>query len=70
MVFFFSVRGEGKYEIIYKKKKIYFCPLVSFFEHFLSLVCRKKSFGSVSGEGEGVEKKKGNFKKKMLSAFF
>ena len=28
---FFSVRGDGKCEIIYKKKKIYFSPLGSFF---------------------------------------
>ena len=26
MVFFFSVRGEGKFEIDYKKKEIFFSP--------------------------------------------
>ena len=31
MVLFVSVTGEGKCEIIDKKKKIYFCPLGSFF---------------------------------------
>ena len=30
MVLFFSVRGEGKYEIDYKKKKIFFSPLGRF----------------------------------------
>ena len=29
--FVFFSTGEGKCEIIYKKKKIYFCPLRSFF---------------------------------------
>ena len=32
---FFSVRGEGKFEIDYKKKKkIFFSPLVSFLNIF------------------------------------
>ena len=31
MVLFFSVRGEGKCEINYKKKKIFFSPIGSFF---------------------------------------
>ena len=30
MVLFFSVRGDGKLEIDYKKKEIFFSPLVSF----------------------------------------
>ena len=35
MVLFFSVRGEGKYEIYYeKKKKKFFSPLGSFFTIF------------------------------------
>ena len=34
MVLFFSVRGEGKFEIEYKKKKIIFSPLGSFFTIF------------------------------------
>ena len=35
MVLFFSVRGEGKCEIDYKKKeKIFFSPLGSFFTVF------------------------------------
>ena len=34
MVLFFSVRGEGKCEINYKKKKIYFFTFRSFFTIF------------------------------------
>ena len=34
MVLFFSVRGEGKYEIDYKKKENFFSPLGSFFTIF------------------------------------
>ena len=34
MVLFFSVRGEGKYEINYKKKKKIFSPFGSFFTIF------------------------------------
>ena len=35
MVLFFSVRGEGKCEIDYKKKrKIFFSPLGSFLTNF------------------------------------
>ena len=49
MVLFFSVTGEGKCEMIYKKKIIYYCPLGSFFDHFWSLVCRKRWLTSVSG---------------------
>ena len=51
MVLFFSVRGEGKCEKNYKKKKKKkkFSPLGRFFEHFWSLVCRKRMLGSVSG---------------------
>ena len=49
MVFFFFVRGEGKCEIIYKEKKIYISPLRSFFDHFWSLLCRKRWLRSVSG---------------------
>ena len=42
MVLFFSVIGEGKYEINLKKKKMFFSPLGSFFDHFWSFVCRKR----------------------------
>ena len=41
MVLFISVMGEGKFEINYKKK-IFFFPLGRFFDHFWSLVCRKR----------------------------
>ena len=34
MVLFFSVRGEGKYEIDYKKKKIFFSLLGGFLTNF------------------------------------
>ena len=34
MVLFFSVRGEGKFEIDYKKKKKFFSPLGSFLTIF------------------------------------
>ena len=34
MVLFFSVRGEGKCERDYKKKKIFFSPLGSFLTNF------------------------------------
>ena len=43
MVLFFSVRGEGKCEIDYiKKKKKIFPPFGIFFDYFWSLVCRKR----------------------------
>ena len=34
MVLFFSVRGEGKCEIDYIKKEIFFSPLRSFLTNF------------------------------------
>ena len=34
MVLFFSVRGEGKFEIDYKKKENVFSPLGSFLTNF------------------------------------
>ena len=34
MVLFFSIRGEGKFEIDYKKKKFFFSPLGSFLTFF------------------------------------
>ena len=34
MVLFFSVRGEGKFGIDYKKKKTFFSPLGSFLTIF------------------------------------
>ena len=41
-LFFFSVRGERKCEKNYKKIKKIFPPFGRFFDHFLSLVCRKR----------------------------
>ena len=49
MVLFFSVRGEGKCEINYKKKKIFFLSFRELFHYFWSLGSRKKLLGSVSG---------------------
>ena len=34
VILFFSVRGEGKCEINYKKQKMFFCPLGSFLTIF------------------------------------
>ena len=71
MVLFFSVRAEGKCEINYKKKKFFFISFTKLFHYFWSLVCRKRSLGSVSGvRRKSREQKKRNFKKKVLSAFF
>ena len=56
MVLFFSVTGEGKCEIIYKKEKIDFCPLGSFFFFLPFLVVSwpeemvKKGFGGKEKE--------------------
>ena len=43
---------------MYKKKKIYICPLGSFFYHFLSLVCRKRWLRSVSGVRRRIREQK------------
>ena len=41
--FLFFTSGEReKVKYIIKKKKIFFCPLGSFFDHFWSLACRKR----------------------------
>ena len=40
--FFFSVRGEGKCEINYKKKKNFFFSFRELFHYFWLLVCRKR----------------------------
>ena len=56
---------------IIKKGKNFFPPFGIFFDHFWSLVCRKRSLGSVSGvRRRSREGKKCNFKKKVFSAFF
>ena len=41
MVLFFSVRGEGKCEIDYKKKEIFFSPLGSFLTNFIGYFAGK-----------------------------
>ena len=40
--FVYFLRGEGKCEINYKKRKKNFPPFGRFFDHFCSLVCRKR----------------------------
>ena len=53
------------------KKKLFFPLLGRFFDHFWSLVCRKRRLGSFSGvRRRSREEKKSNLKKKVLSAFF
>ena len=42
MVLFISVRGEGKCEIDYKKKKIFFSLFRELFNYFWWLVYRKR----------------------------
>ena len=49
MVLFFSIRGEGKFEIDYKKKKIFFFSFRELFNFFSWFVCRKRLLGNVSG---------------------
>ena len=55
MALFFSVRGEGKCEVIYKKKEENFFPLLGrFFDHFLVVSLPekmiKKCFGGKENE--------------------
>ena len=71
MVLFFSVRGDRKCEINYEKKeKNFFSPLGSFLTIFV-VSFPEKMIRKFFGEGEEVDsKKKSNFKKKLLSAFF
>ena len=49
MVLFFSVRGEGKCEIDYKKKRKFFFSFRELFNDYWWLVCRKRRLGNVSG---------------------
>ena len=42
MVLFFYGRGEGKCEKNYKKRKKMFSSVRELFDHFWSLVCRKR----------------------------
>ena len=42
MVLFFSVRGEGKCEIDYKKKENFSFSFRELFHYFWLLVCRKR----------------------------
>ena len=69
MVLFFSIRGEEKCEINYKKQKIFFFLFVSFLDHFWSFVSEKmirKCFGG----NEKEWRKRKILKKNVLSAYF
>ena len=69
MVLFFSVRGEGKCEIDYKKKKFFF-SLRELFHYFWWFVCRKRSLRSVSGvRGKSREQKKVILRKRCKARF-
>ena len=71
MVLFFSVRGEAKCEINYKKQKIYFCPFWELSLPFLVVCLPEKMIRKCFGGNEKEwRKKKSNLKKKVLSAFF
>ena len=64
-MFFFFRKGRGKCEINYKKKKIFFLSFRKLFHYFWSLVCRKRSLGSVSVvTRRSREQKKGILRKR------
>ena len=64
------IRGDGKYEINYLKKKSSF-PLQGAFSLFFTEICRKRLLGSVSEvRRRSREQKTSDFKKKVLRAFF
>ena len=52
MVFFFSVRGEGKIEINYKKKKKNFSSFWEVFDHFLVVSLPEKMIRKCFGGKE------------------
>ena len=56
--FVFSVRGEGKCQIDYKKKENFFFSIIELFNKFWWLVCRKRILGSVSGVRRRSREKK------------
>ena len=69
MVLFFSVRGEGKCEIDYRKKKKFF-SFRELFNFFWWLVCRKRLLGSVSGvRRRSREQKKVILRKRCKARF-
>ena len=71
MVLFLSVRGEGKCEINYKtKEKKNFPSFGRFFDHFWSLVCRKRCLGNVSGVRRRSTKQKKVILRKRCKARF
>ena len=70
MVLFFSVRGEGKFEIDYKKKKKFFFSFRELFNYFWWLVCRKRWLGNVSGvRRRSNEQKKVILRKRCKARF-
>ena len=67
---FFSVRGEGKCEIDYKKKENFFFSFRKLFNYFWWLVCRKRWLESVSGlRRRSREQKKVILKKRGKARF-
>ena len=58
MVLFFSVRGEGKNEIDYKKKENFCFSFRELCNYFWWLVYRKRCLGSVSGVRRRSREKK------------
>ena len=70
MVLFFSVRGDGKFEIDYKKEKIFFPLFRELFNYFWWLVYRKRWLGSVSGvRRRSTEQKKVILRKRCKARF-
>ena len=70
MVLFFSVRGEEKCEIDYKKKKKFFFCFRELFTYFWCLLCRKRCLGSVLGvRRRSREQKKVILRKRCKARF-
>ena len=65
MVLFFSVRGEGKCEIDYKKKENFFSPLGSFLTNLVVSLPEKMIRKCFGGKKKEERAKKSNFKKKV-----
>ena len=65
MVLFFSVRGEGKFEIDYKKKENFFSPLGSFLTIFVISLPEKMIRKCFGGKEKEYRANKGNFNKKV-----
>ena len=70
MVLFFSVRGEGKYEKNYKKRKKNFSSFRGVFGPFLVASFPEKLLGSVSGVRRRSREEKNVVLRKRCSAHF